>query len=209
MHNLFHGTPHVDVNWTSVVFALAVTIYFWWQNTKGIQESSEKALRVMQITTVMVVILLGLVGHYPVEAGLPAGAAAHCRQPEVQRGSAGLSEAHRPGARIWPRKFGHPRHPDRLRPFRAGHERRGIAGPGQPRTGPSQAEEPEARRHHHRDLQLRLYRAHGAAVRDDHSGLGAGPGLQGQPDRRPGHVSVRPAAVAAGFPRLSSWWWAS
>src|ERR1700704_6779432 len=59
MHNLFHGTPHVDVNWTSVIFALIVTVYFWWQNTKGIQESSEKALRVMQITTVMVVILLG------------------------------------------------------------------------------------------------------------------------------------------------------
>src|SRR5437870_3055244 len=37
MHNLFQGTPHVDVNWTSVVFALLVTLYFWWQNTKGIQ----------------------------------------------------------------------------------------------------------------------------------------------------------------------------
>ena len=59
VHTMFHGTPHVDVNWTSVVFALIVTVYFWWQNTKGIQESSEKALRVMQITTVMVVILLG------------------------------------------------------------------------------------------------------------------------------------------------------
>src|SRR6202011_4683131 len=59
LHNIFHGTPHVDVNWASVVFALIVTVYFWWQNTKGIQESSEKALRVMQITTVMVVILLG------------------------------------------------------------------------------------------------------------------------------------------------------
>src|ERR1700720_600162 len=59
MHLMFHGTPHVDVNWTSVVFAVAVTLYFWWQNTKGIQESSEKALRVMQITTVMVIVLLG------------------------------------------------------------------------------------------------------------------------------------------------------
>ncbi len=59
MHVMFRGTPHVDVNWTSVVFAIAVTMYFWWQNTKGIQESSEKALRVMQITTVMVIILLG------------------------------------------------------------------------------------------------------------------------------------------------------
>ena len=58
VHNLYNGTPHLNVNLTSVVFALAVTIYYWWENTKGIQESSEKALRVMQITTVMVVILL-------------------------------------------------------------------------------------------------------------------------------------------------------
>jgi amino acid transporter len=42
----------------SAVFAAAVTIYYWWQNIKGIEESSSKALRVMQITTVMVVILL-------------------------------------------------------------------------------------------------------------------------------------------------------
>src|SRR6202522_1651924 len=58
VHTLFHGTPHLNVDLTSVVFALAVTIYYWWENTKGIQESSEKALRVMQITTVMVVVLL-------------------------------------------------------------------------------------------------------------------------------------------------------
>jgi amino acid transporter len=58
VHNLFNGTPQLNVNLTSVVFALAVTVYYWWENTKGIQESSEKALRVMQITTVMVVILL-------------------------------------------------------------------------------------------------------------------------------------------------------
>src|SRR5438046_4954156 len=47
VHAIFHGTPRVDVNWTSVVFAVAVTMYFWWQNTKGIQESGEKAVRVM------------------------------------------------------------------------------------------------------------------------------------------------------------------
>lgn len=58
VHNLFNGTPQVNVNWTSVLFALIVTVYYWWENTKGIHESSEKALRVMQITTVMVVILL-------------------------------------------------------------------------------------------------------------------------------------------------------
>jgi len=43
----------------SVVFAVAATLYFWWENIKGIEESSDKALKVIQITAVMVVILLG------------------------------------------------------------------------------------------------------------------------------------------------------
>ena len=56
-----HDHPfQFDMNYTSAVFAAAVTIYYWWQNIKGIEESSDKALRVMQITTVMVVILLAL-----------------------------------------------------------------------------------------------------------------------------------------------------
>ena len=59
VHSLFNGTPQLNVNWTSVAFALAVTLYYWWENIKGIHESSEKALWVMQITTVMAVILLG------------------------------------------------------------------------------------------------------------------------------------------------------
>ena len=54
-----HNNPfQFDMNHTSAVFAAVVTIYYWWQNIKGIEESSGKALRVMQITTVMVVILL-------------------------------------------------------------------------------------------------------------------------------------------------------
>ncbi len=55
-----HHNPsfQFDMNHTSAVFAAIVTIYYWWQNIKGIEESSEKALQVMQITTVMVVILL-------------------------------------------------------------------------------------------------------------------------------------------------------
>ena len=59
LHELFHGTPQLNSAWTSVVFAVATTLYYWWQNTKGIEESSEKALRVMQITSVMVAMLLG------------------------------------------------------------------------------------------------------------------------------------------------------
>jgi amino acid transporter len=49
---------HVNPNYFAAVFGIFVTGYFWWTNTKGIHESSGKALRIMQITTVMVVILL-------------------------------------------------------------------------------------------------------------------------------------------------------
>ena len=57
---MFHGhSPQLPVNLTSAVIAVIVTVYYWWENVKGIEESSEKALRVMQITTVMVVLLLG------------------------------------------------------------------------------------------------------------------------------------------------------
>jgi amino acid transporter len=47
------------VNAAAAVFAVLVTVYYWWENIKGIEESSDKALRIIQITTVMVVILLG------------------------------------------------------------------------------------------------------------------------------------------------------
>jgi amino acid transporter len=54
-----HGNPlQFNMDYTSAMFAALVTIYYWWQNIKGIEESSQKAMRVMQITTVMVVILL-------------------------------------------------------------------------------------------------------------------------------------------------------
>ncbi len=38
--------------------AVVVVLYFWWKNTQGMHESSQKALQIMAITTVMVVILL-------------------------------------------------------------------------------------------------------------------------------------------------------
>src|SRR5260370_26978792 len=38
--------------------AVAVTVYFWSKNIIGMHESSEKALHIMQITTVMVVMLI-------------------------------------------------------------------------------------------------------------------------------------------------------
>ena len=54
-----HTAPQLPMNATSAAFAAVVTIYYWWLNLKGIEESSDKALDVMKITTVMVVILLG------------------------------------------------------------------------------------------------------------------------------------------------------
>lgn len=43
----------------AALFAVAVIVYFWWTNTVGIPFSSDKALPIMQIKTVMVVILIG------------------------------------------------------------------------------------------------------------------------------------------------------
>jgi amino acid transporter len=54
-----HGHPfQFNMNCTAALFAALVTIYFWWQNIKGTEQSSDKALRVMQITSIMVVILI-------------------------------------------------------------------------------------------------------------------------------------------------------
>jgi amino acid transporter len=42
----------------AAAFGIVVTVYFWWKNIQGMHESSEKALRIMQVTTVMVVMLI-------------------------------------------------------------------------------------------------------------------------------------------------------
>src|SRR4029453_9224759 len=54
----FHSSVQFPVNWTAALFAILVTLYFWWENIKGIPESSQKALRIMYITTVMVVLMI-------------------------------------------------------------------------------------------------------------------------------------------------------
>jgi amino acid transporter len=54
-----HVAPQLPMNGTSAVFAIVVTLYYWWLNLKGIEESSDKALDVMKVTTIMVVMLLG------------------------------------------------------------------------------------------------------------------------------------------------------
>jgi amino acid transporter len=74
-----HRAFQFNMDSTSAVFAAAVTIYYWWENIKGIEESSDKALRVMQVTTVMVVIMfawgaltLSVIGVHLPPAPIPA-----------------------------------------------------------------------------------------------------------------------------------------
>jgi amino acid transporter len=55
---LGHSDFHISPSGFAVWFSIVVTIYFWWSNIKGIHESSSKALRIMQITTVMVVAFM-------------------------------------------------------------------------------------------------------------------------------------------------------
>ncbi|MBZ5628874.1 MAG: APC family permease [Acidobacteriia bacterium] len=45
-------------NYFAAAFAVLVCVYFWWKNIQGMHESSEKAMQIMKITTVMVVILI-------------------------------------------------------------------------------------------------------------------------------------------------------
>jgi amino acid transporter len=54
----FHVAITLSENSTAAFFAVLVTLFFWWENIKGVHESSDKALKIMQVTTVMVVVLI-------------------------------------------------------------------------------------------------------------------------------------------------------
>ncbi len=47
------------INYLAAVVAVLATLYFWWRNLKGVHESSDDAMKIMYITTVMVVIMIG------------------------------------------------------------------------------------------------------------------------------------------------------
>ncbi len=55
---LGHPFVHFPENSFAAMFGALIAVYFWWKNTQGMHESSQKALQIMGITTVMVVILL-------------------------------------------------------------------------------------------------------------------------------------------------------
>ena len=57
--DLLHSSAlKVNPPYFAALFTIVVTLYFWRKNIIGIHESSQKALRIMQVTTVMVVILV-------------------------------------------------------------------------------------------------------------------------------------------------------
>ncbi|MGD0570769.1 MAG: APC family permease [Candidatus Sulfotelmatobacter sp.] len=53
-----HRPLNFSDNQFAAGLAIIVALYFWWKNTQGMHESSQKALQIMVITTVMVVILI-------------------------------------------------------------------------------------------------------------------------------------------------------
>ncbi len=77
--HLHHPSLHVHREYFAAGFAVVATIYFWRKNMIGLHESSLKALRIMQLTTVMVVILfiwciatIFIRGYQPVPLPTPA-----------------------------------------------------------------------------------------------------------------------------------------
>ena len=42
----------------AMILAILITVYFWWENVKGIEESSDKALKIFKITSVMAVVVI-------------------------------------------------------------------------------------------------------------------------------------------------------
>jgi amino acid transporter len=69
-----------SINHLSAIIAVAVTTYFWWRNIKGIHASSDDALRIMKITTVMVVVMILWCGLTLLERGplqVPPSPATH------------------------------------------------------------------------------------------------------------------------------------
>ena len=62
LFQLVHVPVAIPTAAGSAVIAIAITLYFWHQNILGIEESSDKAMKIMRVTTVMVVVMLAWCG---------------------------------------------------------------------------------------------------------------------------------------------------
>jgi len=59
---VLHSPVLLPPNAASAIIAIAITVYFWRQNILGIEESSDKAMKIMGVTTVMVVLMVAWCG---------------------------------------------------------------------------------------------------------------------------------------------------
>ncbi len=106
--------------------AIVITLYFWWENIKGVPESSGKALLIMELTTVMVVMLIALVYLHAHRARrFPPAAVSKRSQRQAGPRFARLAGSLPMGSHDYAR-----RDLRRPRPFRPGHERRRNSRPG-------------------------------------------------------------------------------
>ncbi len=51
------STGEIPRNWGAVLFAALFTLFLWWRNVRGMHESSDRALRVVQITAGVALVL--------------------------------------------------------------------------------------------------------------------------------------------------------
>ncbi len=124
-----HAKLVLPSNGTAAVFAILVTIYFWWENIKGIPESSEKALRIAHHVCDHSdggpdarLVLLHALG-----TGSPSSALATALESRLFKRCTGLAPSHfAPVHRRLDWHFDWPR------PLRSRHEWRGNHGPGVP-----------------------------------------------------------------------------
>ena len=152
-----------NVNFTSAMLAGAVTIYYWRQNIKGIEESSDKALRVMQMTTIMVVILFVWGAYSLIMKGGSLPPAPTVSNLHFSEDALGFLK----GTRIVPllglcgilMAFGH---------SVLAMSGDGNPGAGEPRDRASKAQKPQKSSLHYCDLQPDLHgRRHAAGVHAD------------------------------------------
>jgi amino acid transporter len=58
LHRYGITSRSLPVGATAAFVAVLIVVYFWWRNTQGMHESSDDALRIMGVTTVMVVLMI-------------------------------------------------------------------------------------------------------------------------------------------------------
>ena len=62
LFQLVHAPVAIPTAAGSAAIAVAITLYFWRQNIFGIEESSDKAMKIMGVTTVMIVVMIAWCG---------------------------------------------------------------------------------------------------------------------------------------------------